>query len=129
MLSHGFRQNFTTQFPVYVRDAYLQAGYAETHNIIVVNWGKLSSAAGSIDVPIVGQITALPLYIDVLSNVPIVGKRVQEFVSFLQSNALLSSGENVRLVGQSLGSHVSGYAGQFYQAETGTKFARITGKM
>jgi len=130
LLSHGFTQNYTTQFPVYPRNAYLQAGFANTTNLIVVNWGKLSSAKNNepFPIPVVGAILDLPLYKEAVDNVYVVGKRVQEFLVWLESNKFLTpGGESIHLLGQSLGAHVSGMAGHYYKNVTRKRIHRITG--
>jgi len=76
-----------------------------------------------------GLLGELQLYIDVVGNVPVVGKRLQEFLVFLQTIQKLAGPDQIHLVGQSLGAHVSGFAGQFYQNATHFKIARITGAL
>jgi len=93
-----------------------------------VDWGKLSGASTPLSPLFDGLLEELPLYILVVKNVPVVGKRIQEFLVFLQSIEKLSGPGQVHLVGQSLGAHVSGFAGQYYESATGSKLARITGK-
>jgi len=63
-----------------------------------------------------------------VTNVPIAGKRVAEFVQFLLDEKILLGLDNVHVIGFSLGAHVAGLAG-FYiqQSSNGTRFSRITG--
>jgi len=107
---------------------YLNAGFANTTNVIAVDWGKLSGIDTPVDLSIIGKLEQLPLYVKVVDNVPVVGKRIQEFITFLQDNEKISGPGQVHLVGQSLGAHISGYAGKFYKNVTNTKLDRITGK-
>lgn len=72
-----------------------------------------------------GLIKALH-YPAIVSNVPIVGKRVAEFVVYLMENAELDL-DNLHLIGFSLGAHVSGIAGSTLQNMTGKTVHRITG--
>jgi len=106
--------------------AYFQAGFAETSNIVAVCWGDLSGANNPPDLAIIRHLEDLPLYVEVVLNIPVVGKRVQEFIVFLQSHEF-SRPLKIHLVGQSLGAHVSGMAGMYYQQETSHLLDRITG--
>ena len=65
---------------------YLKAGFAAQANIIAVDWGKLSGAFSPVDLSLIGDLEDLPLYAEVVKNVPVVGKRIQEFIVFLQDN-------------------------------------------
>jgi len=62
-----------------------------------------------------------------VKNVPLVGKRVGEFVHFLMQNGAVKSLEQIHLLGFSLGSHVSGNAGNTLRELTGQIPARISG--
>jgi hypothetical protein len=92
--------------------------------VIVVDWGKMS---GNLNGATSDLALAL-LYPTVKANVDIVGRRVQEFISFLESNGQLKDGpQNVHLVGQSLGAHIFGMAGFYYKQATSNFIGRITG--
>jgi len=106
---------------------YLKAGFAATANVIAVDWGKLSGALSPVDLSLIGDLEDLPLYAEVVKNVPVVGKRIQEFIVFLQDNGKISGPEQVHLVGQSLGAHISGFAGLYYREVKNAKLDRITG--
>lgn len=70
------------------------------------------------------------LYPFIVDNVAIVGEYVGEFVMFLKNNSVISSLDQVHILGFSLGAHVSGIAGWTVQNRTdGDKLARITGKI
>jgi len=86
---------------------YLKAGFAATANIIAVDWEKLSGSWSPIDLSLIGDLEDLPLYAEVMKNVPVVGKRIQEFIVFLQDNGKLSGPEQVHLVGQGIGANIS----------------------
>jgi len=105
----------------------LQQGFARNSNIITTDWGDLSGFAANIPWPPLAVIATLPLYIGARWNVPRVGKRIQEFITFLEVNEKISGPEAVHLVGHSLGAHVSGMAGMYYAQNTSTKLARISG--
>jgi len=112
--------------PTTIIVAYLRAGYAAEANVVVIDWGALSGNEDPLpDIPVVETLAILPLYIQATYNVDIVGKRVQEFLSFLRNNGLLP--RNVHLVGGSLGAHVMGMAGKYYQDVHGEPIARISG--
>jgi len=123
--SSGFLQNHTTDQAV--KDAYLSAGFASSANIIVVNWGKLSGNRAPF--PATGvELYVIRLYAAAKDNVNIVGRRVQEFLTFLDNNGQLGAGtQNVHLVGQSLGAHVSGMVGLYFRQVSGKDIGRITG--
>ena len=108
--------------------AYLKAGFSHHSNIIAVDWGMLSANKADILWPPVQIISKLPAYIAARINVPTVGKRLQEFISFLQSNGKISNPDNVHLVGHSLGAHVSGMAGMYYHQNTTSLLGRISGQ-
>jgi len=108
----------------------LKVGAAEEANIIVVDWGALSG--NQAPPPVISELKllkALPLYIAVKPNVYVVATRVQQFISFLESNDLLPRGPaSIHLVGQSLGAQVMGMVGSGYQTASGGKLiGRITG--
>ncbi len=108
--------------------AYLEAGFPKNSNIIAVDWGKLSGTEMNLDMALVQNLESLPLYNAVVPNVPVVGRRLAEFLVFLQKNGELSGPDRVHLIGHSLGAHVSGMAGMYYNQTTGTALGRITGK-
>jgi len=93
-----------------------------------VDWGKLSGSLALIDPVLLLNLEQLPLYRQVVKNVPIVGKRLQQFIVLLQNNYYNLVSGDIHLIGQSLGAHVSGYAGMYYTEVTEAKLDRITGK-
>jgi phosphatidic acid-selective phospholipase A1 len=125
ILIHGFIQNYTSEFPVYEKDAYLHAGYGSTTNIIAVDWGKLS---GTIDFKnLTSDIASYPSYVKAASNVYIVARRIQEFLVFLKENGDSFDPAKIHIVGQSLGAHISGMVGLYFRQATNTSIGRITG--
>lgn len=94
---------------------------APGYNVIIVDWGmladpKFSGDAGSL------------FYGFAVKNVPLVGRRVGEFVMFLMKNGAIHNFDLVHLIGFSLGSHVSGNAGNTLREITGGQIpGRITG--
>ena len=107
--------------------AYLKAGFSHHSNIIAVDWGMLSANKADILWPPVQITAALPTYITARTNVPKVGKRLQEFIFFLQDNGKISNPKSVHLVGHSLGAHISGMAGMYYHQNTTSLLGRISG--
>lgn len=94
------------------------------YNIIVVDWGKLSSPN-----PKDSIFSPLSYPIIVTRNVPTVYNRVAEFIQFLV-NENYTSLENIHLVGHSLGAHISGGAGHVIgnnPENEGHSLARISG--
>jgi len=82
-----------------------------------VDWSKLGAPA----------MDNAALYPMVVNSVNSVGDRVAEFIVWLIQNKYLSSPAKVHMIGHSLGSHVSGRAGQVIQAANLPKLGRITG--
>ena len=112
--------------------AYLLAGFTENSNIIIVDWGALSGnrapASSLAQLTSLSTLDILPLYIDVIPKVGVVGKRIYEFITFMEATNQLQSGpESIHLIGQSLGAHVMGVAADYYKIATGTTIGRITG--
>lgn len=93
---------------------------APGYNVVVVDWGMLADPKFSGDA---GNL----FYGFAVKNVPLVGRRVGEFVLFLMKNGAVRSLDQVHLIGFSLGSHVSGNAGNTLKELTGQVPARITG--
>jgi hypothetical protein len=121
----GFLQNRTSDQAV--KNAYLQAGFASSANILVVEWGPLSG--NKVKFPASGvDLFVIQLYAAVKENVNPVGRRVKDFLNFLNNNGLIAGGmENAHLVGQSMGAHVSGQAGLYFKQDNGITIGRITG--
>ncbi|ODN04286.1 Inactive pancreatic lipase-related protein 1 [Orchesella cincta] len=118
-LIHGFNNNGTgTRFPIDTKNAYLENS---EHNVIVVDWGKLSTPA----VPRRSQ--ADVFYPVVVDNVPMVGENIAKFILFLLDNGMISSLSQVHIIGFSLGAHVSGYAGAYIRQKRQATVSRITG--
>jgi len=125
LYSSGFMQNLTTD--QVIKDAYLRAGFASNANIVIIEWGHLSGNKATIPNTFV-DLFIINLYSNVKSNAPVVGKRVFEFIQFLESSGLLPLGpESVHIVGQSMGAHIAGIAGLHYNQATGKLIGRITG--
>ena len=89
-------------------------------NIIIVDWSALGT-------PNTGTLLAPAFYDLAVNNVPIVGRTVAEFLVFLMEQKALRSPKDIHLVGHSLGAHVSGMAGTYFQNLTGQLVARISG--
>ena len=88
--------------------------------MINVDWEKLASPNASV-------FSAL-FYDSAVENVAVAGKRVGQFISWLQSQGKIDP-TKTHLVGHSLGSHVSGWAGATVANMTGTVLGRISGKL
>jgi len=119
VLIHGFNNNSTgSRFPRDTKNAYLEN---TEYNVILVEWGKLSTPA----VPRRSQ--ADVFYPVVVDNVPMVGENVAKFILFMLDNKIISRLSQVHLLGFSLGAHVSGYAGEYINRKRQEKISRITG--
>ena len=100
MLVHGFTQSLLADFPAILKDAYLEANFASKANLICVDWGKLASPETTIPIPVLGDVVTLLSYKQAVQNVPVVGKRMQQFLLFLLSRGLLQGGgKSVHLIG------------------------------
>lgn len=91
-ITHGFIDTGYTNWVMTFVRALLRHG---DYNVIRVNWG-----AGS-----------LPMYFTASANTRVVGLEIGYLVNFLIDNYGVDPA-NVHLLGHSLGSHVSGYAGE-----------------
>jgi hypothetical protein len=87
-------------------------------NIITVDWGKIARPRSLLPEAFYG-FAAL--------KVPIVGRKLSEFLVYLVQQKLVKGPEDIHLVGHSLGAHVSGKAGRYFKQSTGTQLKRITG--
>ncbi len=103
--------------PQTLKNAFLQTNLSI--NIIIVNWGPLST-------PLPPEETAW-LYYLVPPNVPIVAKRLAQFIIFLWKTNFIKKLRDVYIIGHSLGAHVAGLAGREIYLKTNTKIGRITG--
>lgn len=117
LIIHGFRSNVSSEMPQVLKNAFFQSNLSL--NVIVVDWGPLSF-------PLPPEQTAW-LYHLVPPNVPIVAKRVAEFILFLQKANFINKLDDIYMIGHSLGAHVAGLAGRQIYLETGSKIGRITG--
>ncbi|XP_037803353.1 pancreatic triacylglycerol lipase-like [Penaeus monodon] len=91
-ITHGFIDTGNTEWLKRVARALITQG---DYNVIRVNWG-----AGS-----------LPMYYSATANTRVVGLEIAYLVNFFIDNYGVDPA-NVHLIGHSLGSHVSGYAGE-----------------
>lgn len=92
--------------------------------VVCVDWGHMADGKFGPD-----ALRTL-LYPFIVDNVATVGEYVGEFVVFLKNNSVISSYDQVHVIGFSLGGHVSGIAGWTVQNRTnGEKLGRITGKV
>lgn len=98
--------------------AYLATKADTPYNILVVNWGELSTANTKAN----GEF----FYTTAVQNVVTVGKRVGEFIGWLKRNGFADP-KKVHVIGFSLGSHVAGAAGDKVKTVLGEPLARITG--
>ncbi|XP_046609154.1 phospholipase A1 VesT1.02-like [Neodiprion virginianus] len=89
-ITHGWRSNQNSDACITIRDAYLAEG---DYNVIVIDWSSIAGA----------------LYVSASSSVRGVAARVSLMINFLSANAGLNVA-STKLVGHSLGAHVSGIA-------------------
>ncbi|ODM96530.1 Pancreatic lipase-related protein 2 [Orchesella cincta] len=123
---HGFVTNYEYKSVQDIKNAYLtrMAHTDEAHgsvcNIVMVDWGALGN-------PRTGDDSNMVFYRFAVHNVPVVGKRVGEFILFLMKNGVIRSLDEVHIIGFSLGAHVAGDAGNTLRAMASQPPARITG--
>ncbi|ODM97654.1 Endothelial lipase, partial [Orchesella cincta] len=131
IIIHGFTNHHISEPVQQIKNAYLTkvqqnrmanggSRDAPGYNVVVVDWGMLADPKFSGDA---GNL----FYNFAVKNVPLVGRRVGEFVLFLMKNGALQNLDQVHLLGFSLGSHVSGNAGNTLRELTGQVPGRITG--
>ncbi|XP_026466401.1 phospholipase A1-like [Ctenocephalides felis] len=106
-ISHGWKNKLSSPVNELIRKAYLDT---EDVNVIVVDW----------------EYGASYNYLAARGHAATTGKHLGKFISLLKKNFNVSL-KNVRLVGHSLGSHVSGFAGKTVKKITGNKVAQIVG--
>jgi len=108
-----------------MKNGFLANNFSITHNIINVDWGKLSSPANETAYALshINDLSKDLFYRAAVKNVPKVGGRVAEFITFLLSEQRLRSTEDVHVIGFSLGAQVS----SFIKYNLTTPLGRITG--
>ncbi|XP_023167600.2 pancreatic lipase-related protein 2 [Drosophila hydei] len=79
--------------------------------VIIIDWGGGSS----------------PPYVQAVANIRLVGAITAHVIHMLYEELRLPNLDNVHIIGHSLGSHLSGYAGYHLQQDFGLKLGRITG--
>lgn len=80
--------------------AFLKNGFANKHNLLAVEWGKLATAANlTAWLTQIHDPTKDIIYKAAVDNVPKVGFRVFEFISFLMEEKYLNSPDDVYLLG------------------------------
>ena len=99
--------------------AYLARDADHSYNVISVDWGKLAT-------PNAGPASGL-FYVAAAANVRRAGQRVGRFISWLYNQSLIDL-ESTHLLGHSLGSHISGWAGDTIVNITGMQVGRISGR-
>ena len=99
--------------------AYLDSP-EEDYNVVCVDWGPLARGSGPL---------ASIFYPLVIENVPKVGEKIADLISFLRSQGFVNTFESVHLIGFSLGAHAAGIAGSLLQRRLFRKIGRITGNI
>ncbi|CAL8110295.1 unnamed protein product [Orchesella dallaii] len=123
---HGFVTNSDYKSIQDIKNAYLarmvKTGEAQgsSYNIVLVNWDQLST-------PRIGDDPNMLLYRLAVNNVPVVGRRVGEFIQFLMQNGVIRNMDELHVIGFSLGAHVAGEAGNTLKELIGQVPSRVTG--
>ncbi|XP_023935424.2 lipoprotein lipase-like [Bicyclus anynana] len=104
ILTHGWRTSASVEWLQKIKDAFLRE---YDINVIIVDWYELSKNE---------------IYPLAAISTRYVGSRVARLINTLAQTYGLS-GQNIHLIGHSLGAHVMGYAGMFSKQ----KIFRITG--
>jgi hypothetical protein len=98
---HGFLNNYTTRYSQHMKNAFLQQGFSATHNIIIVDWGKLATPLDFTTWLLnhVKDPAQDKYYKNAVANVPKVGNRIAEFIMFLMTEKYLESLSDVHIIG------------------------------
>lgn len=105
IVTHGWLSAETTEWLQKIKSSFLKKN---DYNVILVDWSELADN---------------PIYPWSAFSTRYVGKRVAKLLTAIQSTYQIG-GENVHLIGHSLGAQVMGYAGMFSERQV----RRITGK-
>ena len=98
--------------------AYLALKANVPYNILVVDWGALSTANA--------KSRRSFYYTSAVGNFVTVGTRVGDFIGWLKRNKVLDL-KKAHVIGHSLGAHTSGVVGDTVKKALGQPLPRITG--
>jgi hypothetical protein len=112
IFSHGFSSSWDGGSAGAIRAEYVEKGYPESVNLVIVNWKSLAAA---------------PWYEVAARGTELVGEKIAYLVHFLVQNQYTTL-DKIHVFGHSLGAHASAWGGQIYRSlSSGSKFPRITG--
>lgn len=109
-LVHGFTRNSNEPGIVAIRDAFLSLPHKV--NVFTVDWSSCASGG--------------TVYLTPASNTRVVGRLLANFVHYL-TTAIEVKLEDIKFIGHSLGAHVVGFAGKYFQAMFNKTLQTITG--
>ncbi|XP_023227345.1 pancreatic lipase-related protein 2-like [Centruroides sculpturatus] len=107
-ICHGFTQSGQSQVFIDMKNALLEV---EDVNVIIVDWNRGA---------------ALPFYLSAAVNTEVVGRQLAKLIYKLKYVRELS-GENIHIIGYSLGCHLAGFTGKTLRDKMGIILERITG--
>ncbi|KAL7011739.1 hypothetical protein ACKWTF_014420 [Chironomus riparius] len=108
-IAHGFLELGNAKWLINMMNEILN--YDNQATVIIVDWRGGSA----------------PPYYQAVANIRVVGAVVAHVIMGIALELEMDNLDKFHLIGHSLGSHVSGYAGYFTQRDFGMKVGRITG--
>ncbi|GAB0094042.1 pancreatic triacylglycerol lipase [Sergentomyia squamirostris] len=112
-VSHGYLESGDRPWIQNMVNALLDEDLHGTASVVVVDWG--------------GNGASSPPYTQAVANIRLVGAITAHIIHLLHEELGLPNLDKVHMIGHSLGSHLSGYAGFTLQRDFNLTLGRITG--
>lgn len=109
-IAHGYIDTGDRPWVRRMMNALLDIDDSGKSSVIVVDWGEGSS----------------PPYTQAVANIRLIGVITAHVMFMIKEQLNMKNLDNVHMLGHSLGSHLSGYAGDTLQKQFGLKLGRIT---
>lgn len=109
-IAHGYLDTGDRPWVKKMMNALLDNDETGKSSVVVVDWGQGSS----------------PPYTQAVANIRLVGVITAHVMFMIKEQLNMKNLDNVHMLGHSLGSHLSGYAGDKLQKQFGLKLGRIT---
>lgn len=110
-IAHGYMDSGDQQWMQKMMNALLDIDETGKSSVVIVDWGEGSH----------------PPYAQAVANIRLVGVITAHVIFMIKEQLKMKNLDNVHMFGHSLGSHLSGYAGDTLQKQFGLKIGRITG--
>lgn len=111
MIAHGYLDSGDRPWVIQLMNALLDKDRTGTASVITIDWSGGAS----------------PPYTQAVANIRLVGVITAHVLFMVYEQLKLRNLNNVHMIGHSLGSHLSGYAGTTLQKEFNLVLGRITG--